>query len=149
MASFSLMQVYLRADLGPSLRPYRAQPGPARGSRRLESFLQPFGLCLQPVVQHARAPGACPVSSSARTGAGIAGATISTAQAVIADCTTPEHRKHGMALIGAAFGIGFTFGPLIGSASLFISSDDTGAFSRWPRRRGSTGKARCRCSLPG
>src|SRR5258708_26329485 len=33
-----------------------------------------------------------------------------------------------MALIGAAFGIGFTFGPLIGSASLFISSDDTGAF---------------------
>ncbi len=55
----------------------------------------------------------------ARMGAGIAGATISTAQAVIADCTPPEKRKHGMALIGAAFGIGFTFGPLIGFASLY------------------------------
>ncbi len=63
-----------------------------------------------------------------RTGAGIAGATISTAQAVIADCTPPERRKHGMALIGAAFGIGFTFGPLIGSASLFFAAHDRGAF---------------------
>ena len=51
-----------------------------------------------------------------RIGAGIAGATIGTAQAVIADSTPPEKRKHGMALIGAAFGIGFTFGPLFGYA---------------------------------
>jgi MFS family permease len=57
---------------------------------------------------------------AARIGAGISGATISTAQAVIADCTPPERRKHGMALIGAAFGIGFTFGPLIGFGSLWI-----------------------------
>ena len=48
-----------------------------------------------------------------RLGQGFFGATIATAQAVIADCTPPEKRKHGMALIGAAFGIGFTFGPLI------------------------------------
>lgn len=54
-----------------------------------------------------------------RLGAGIAGATISTAQAVIADTTPPEQRARGMALIGAAFGIGFTFGPLLGFASLF------------------------------
>jgi MFS family permease len=53
-----------------------------------------------------------------RIGAGMAGATIATAQAVIADCTPPERRKHGMALIGAAFGIGFTFGPLVGFGSL-------------------------------
>lgn len=51
----------------------------------------------------------------ARIGAGIAGATISTAQAVIADCTGAEGRGRGMALIGAAFGIGFTFGPLVGA----------------------------------
>ena len=38
-----------------------------------------------------------------RIGAGLAGATISTAAAVIADCTTPEKRSRGMALIGAAF----------------------------------------------
>jgi MFS family permease len=49
----------------------------------------------------------------ARIGAGVAGATIATAQAVIADSTPPEKRSHGMALIGAAFGIGFTFGPLL------------------------------------
>ncbi|MGV2332645.1 MAG UNVERIFIED_CONTAM: hypothetical protein LVR18_00340 [Planctomycetaceae bacterium] len=51
-----------------------------------------------------------------RIGAGIAGATISTAQAVIADSTPIGGRGRGMALIGAAFGIGFTFGPLIGAA---------------------------------
>jgi DHA1 family tetracycline resistance protein-like MFS transporter len=53
-----------------------------------------------------------------RIGAGVAGATIATAQAVIADSTPPEKRKHGMAIIGAAFGFGFTFGPLIGYVSL-------------------------------
>ena len=56
-----------------------------------------------------------------RIGAGIAGATISTAQAYIADVTGPKERAKGMALIGAAFGIGFTFGPLIGAA--FVSAD--------------------------
>jgi DHA1 family tetracycline resistance protein-like MFS transporter len=55
-----------------------------------------------------------------RLGAGVAGATIGTAQAVIADVTPPQKRAHGMALIGAAFGIGFTFGPLLGFASLFV-----------------------------
>ena len=59
-----------------------------------------------------RGPGAWCLFFVSRIGAGISGATISTAQAVIADCTPPEQRKHGMALIGAAFGIGFTFGPL-------------------------------------
>src|SRR5262245_12281029 len=53
-----------------------------------------------------------------RIGAGIAGATIPTAQAYIADVTGPEERAKGMALIGAAFGIGFTFGPLLGAAFL-------------------------------
>lgn len=59
-----------------------------------------------------------------RIGAGIAGATIPTAQAYIADCTTRENRTRGMALIGAAFGIGFTFGPLIGAA--FVSDEIDG-----------------------
>jgi MFS family permease len=48
-----------------------------------------------------------------RIGAGIAGASVGTAAAVIADCTPPEKRAKGMALIGIAFGAGFTFGPLI------------------------------------
>lgn len=54
-----------------------------------------------------------------RIGAGIAGATIPTAQAYIADVTGPAERAKGMALIGAAFGIGFTFGPLLGA--MFVS----------------------------
>ena len=57
---------------------------------------------------------------ASRIGAGIAGATIATAQAVIADCTTKEKRAHGMALIGAAFGIGFTFGPLLAGFGLMF-----------------------------
>jgi MFS family permease len=48
-----------------------------------------------------------------RIGAGIAGASVGTAAAVIADCTPPERRASGMALIGIAFGAGFTLGPLI------------------------------------
>lgn len=56
-----------------------------------------------------------------RIGAGIAGATISTAQAYIADVTSKETRARGMALIGAAFGLGFTFGPLLGAAALAFS----------------------------
>jgi DHA1 family tetracycline resistance protein-like MFS transporter len=46
--------------------------------------------------------------------AGIAGANIPTAQAFIADSTTPENRAKGMGMIGAAFGLGFIFGPAIG-----------------------------------
>ena len=51
---------------------------------------------------------------------GISGGNISTAQAYIADVTTKENRAKGMGLIGAAFGLGFVFGPAIG-----------GVLSRW------------------
>ncbi len=53
-----------------------------------------------------------------RIGAGIAGATITTAQAYIADTTTLETRTKGMAWIGMAFGLGFTLGPLVGFAAI-------------------------------
>jgi len=46
--------------------------------------------------------------------AGIGGSSIGVAQAYIADVTTKENRSKGMGLIGAAFGLGFVFGPLIG-----------------------------------
>ncbi len=45
---------------------------------------------------------------------GICAANISTAQAYIADVTTPQDRAKGMGLLGAAFGIGFTLGPPLG-----------------------------------
>ncbi|MDB5098417.1 MAG: hypothetical protein JWM80_2838 [Cyanobacteria bacterium RYN_339] len=49
-----------------------------------------------------------------RAFAGITAATISIAQAYIADSTTPENRAKGMGIIGAAFGLGFVFGPAFG-----------------------------------
>ena len=64
-----------------------------------------------------------------RIGAGISGATISTAQAYIADTTTRETRSKGMALIGMAFGAGFTFGPLLGMVALLGKEDTPGP---WP-----------------
>src|SRR5207248_5025154 len=56
-------------------------------------------------------------------GAGIAGASVGTAAAVIADCTPPEKRAKGMALIGIAFGAGFTFGPLIALGGLELFTE--------------------------
>ena len=46
--------------------------------------------------------------------AGVFGASYSTANAFIADITPPEQRAGRFGMIGAAFGLGFTFGPLIG-----------------------------------
>lgn len=51
---------------------------------------------------------------AARTFDGVTGGNIGTAQAYIADVTRPEERAKGMGLIGAAFGLGFIFGPAIG-----------------------------------
>lgn len=46
--------------------------------------------------------------------AGITGASFTTASAYIADISTPENRAQNFGLIGAAFGLGFIVGPLIG-----------------------------------
>jgi len=47
--------------------------------------------------------------------AGLGGSNIGVAQAYIADITTKEDRSKGMGVIGAAFGLGFVFGPVIGA----------------------------------
>jgi multidrug resistance protein len=52
---------------------------------------------------------------------GASGGNISTAQAYIADVSTPENRSRSMGVIGAAFGLGFTFGPMIGGIMSRIS----------------------------
>ncbi|HMJ04810.1 MAG TPA: MFS transporter [Chthoniobacterales bacterium] len=57
----------------------------------------------------------------ARIIAGITGGNISIPQAYIADVTTPETRSRGMGILGAAFGLGFTFGPMIGGIMSRIS----------------------------
>ena len=45
---------------------------------------------------------------------GIASASFTTANAYIADITAPEKRAKAFGMIGAAFGLGFIIGPLIG-----------------------------------
>lgn len=58
----------------------------------------------------------------ARILSGVAGANLSAAQAAIADITPPEDRAKGMGLVGAAFGLGFIFGPFIGGTLASIPS---------------------------
>ncbi|WP_049998970.1 MFS transporter [Halococcus sediminicola] len=49
----------------------------------------------------------------ARAFAGAMGGNIATANAYIADITPPEDRARGIGILGAAFGLGFVFGPAI------------------------------------
>jgi len=51
---------------------------------------------------------------AARILSGIASGNLSVAQAYIADRTAPAERAKGMGYIGAAFGVGFAIGPVIG-----------------------------------
>ncbi|ULQ51554.1 TCR/Tet family MFS transporter [Flavihumibacter fluvii] len=46
--------------------------------------------------------------------AGIFGASFTTASAYIADISTPENRAQNFGMIGAAFGLGFIIGPVVG-----------------------------------
>jgi DHA1 family tetracycline resistance protein-like MFS transporter len=58
--------------------------------------------------------------------AGIGGATVPVAQAYIADITPPEKRAGNLGLIGAAFGLGFIFGPALGGFLAPISPEAPG-----------------------
>lgn len=54
---------------------------------------------------------------------GTFGANLATAQAALTDITSDENRAQGLGLTGAAFGLGFLFGPMISFISLEFSSD--------------------------
>ena len=49
--------------------------------------------------------------------AGISGASFTTATAYIADISEPEKRAQNFGLVGAAFGLGFIIGPIVGGIS--------------------------------
>jgi MFS transporter, DHA1 family, tetracycline resistance protein len=90
----------------------------------------------------------------ARMVAGFGNANLGTVQAIVADVTTARDRAKGMGLIGAAFGLGFVFGPVIGglsgsawgpSAPAFIAAGLGGlnwifAFLRLPETRRPGGR---------
>lgn len=58
--------------------------------------------------------GSLPLLFLSRIIDGITGGNISIAQAYMADITDKKNRAQGMGLLGAAFGLGFMFGPAIG-----------------------------------
>ncbi len=62
-----------------------------------------------------------PLLVASRVFGGLMAGNIAAAQAYVSDVTTPETRAKGMGLIGAAFGLGFVFGPAIGG---ILGGDD-------------------------
>ncbi|MEI7977230.1 MAG: TCR/Tet family MFS transporter [Bacteroidota bacterium] len=86
-----------------------------RFGRRPVLLISLFGLGLDYIL-HAYAP-TIGWLFVGRLIAGVMGASITTATAYIADISTPEKRSQNFGLIGAAFGLGFIVGPLIGGLS--------------------------------
>ncbi|ADB14937.1 major facilitator superfamily MFS_1 [Pirellula staleyi DSM 6068] len=122
MSSFSLMQFLLVPFWGRLSDHYGRRPIILIGLAGATFFYALFGV--------ATAMQSLTLMFVARIGAGIAGATIATAQAYIADSTTTKNRNKGMALIGAAFALGFTLGPTLGGVAILAG----GAIhlSPWP-----------------
>ena len=55
---------------------------------------------------------------------GFGSANLAAAQAYIADITSPEERASRMGIIGAAFGLGFVFGPPLGGWMFHLGGDN-------------------------
>ncbi|MEA2174384.1 MAG: hypothetical protein QOD00_1976, partial [Blastocatellia bacterium] len=102
-ASYSVMQIIFTPILGRLSDKY---------GRRPVLFISLLGTALGFLIMGLA--WTLPLLFLGRVIDGITGGNISTAQAYIADITTPENRAKGMGLIGAAFGLGFIFGPAIG-----------------------------------
>lgn len=58
---------------------------------------------------------------------GLTGANLPTVQAAISDSTTPKTRSQGLGLVGAAFGMGFIFGPMLSGITLILSGNNYSA----------------------
>ena len=121
MASFSVMQLFCAPLWGRLSDRIGRRPVLMIGLAGSVAFYLLFGVAT--VLK------SLPLLFVSRIGAGVAGATISTAQAYIADTTKLENRAKGMALIGMGFGLGFTFGPLIGFLAVPDQNADPGP---WP-----------------
>jgi MFS transporter, DHA1 family, tetracycline resistance protein len=74
------------------------------GMLAISNFVFAFGVAVKSLV----------ILLGSRIFAGLAGANFSIAQATIADVTKPEDRSKNFGIIGAAIGLGFILGPLLG-----------------------------------
>jgi MFS family permease len=63
---------------------------------------------------------------AARLLVGLCAGQVATASALVADVTDVENRSRGMAVIGIAFGLGFTIGPAVGAGLGFASAGGPG-----------------------
>lgn len=109
MASYSLMQLVVSPVWGSMSDRYGRRPLLILGLFGSAISYAVFGLA-----------STLEVLLLSRIIGGVMGANVPVAQAIVADSTSPERRARGMGLIGAAFGLGFIFGPAIG-----------GFLSRW------------------
>ncbi len=117
LASYSLMQ-FLSAPLWGALSDrIGRRPVLLMGLLGSTTFYTVFGVATR--------LGSLPLLFVSRIGGGIMAATIPTAQAYIADVTPGKGRASGMALLGMAFGLGFTFGPIIGAVALLAHQQGT------------------------
>ena len=83
-----------------------------RFGRRPVLLFSLFGLGIDYLI-HAYAPNIIWLFIG-RILAGICGASFTTASAYIADISTPEKKAQNFGLVGAAFGVGFIIGPVMG-----------------------------------
>ncbi|WP_411835048.1 TCR/Tet family MFS transporter [Pseudoxanthomonas mexicana] len=83
-----------------------------RYGRRLVILLSCLGLGLDFLLMAVAQT--LPLLLLARVFSGVFSASFTTANAYIADVTAPEKRAQAYGMIGAAFGVGFVIGPLIG-----------------------------------
>lgn len=104
-ATYGIMQFFCTPLLGALSDRY---------GRRPVLLISIFGLGISHIVT--ALSNSLPVLLMARMFSGATGATFSVANAYVADITSPEQRGKAFGKIGAAFGIGFIFGPVIGGS---------------------------------
>jgi MFS family permease len=126
LASFSLMQFLVAPLWGQLSDRIGRRPILLVGLLSSVVFYSLFGVASTFGVEGYRGLGVLLLFVS-RIGAGVAGATLGTAQAAIADLTPARGRSRGMAIIGAAFGLGFFFGPILGFLALAVAPGAAGA----------------------
>lgn len=102
-ASYGVMQFFLTPLLGALSDQY---------GRRPVLLLSIFGLGISYIAM--ALTNSLPLLLLARMVSGATGASFSVANAYVADITPAEKRGKSFGAIGAAFGVGFIFGPMLG-----------------------------------